>query len=245
MTFEIVKANIVNIAADAIVLPANEALREGSGTSSAIFEAAGREQLTQACKDLGHCDMGSAVPTLAYDLDAKYIVHAVVPKWKDGNSNEYDLLSSAYIAALNIADVLECESIAFPLLASGNNGFNKKLAVRIAEESISSFEGKNLKKVLLIVYGNTMEVFMKGLGYNVTIIPEQFDAGNKNGNQPIDNLKAEHRAIQKQLLTDGKEAALTLLENQIAMAIDWIKKPENGKIILEAGKLVFKLVSKH
>lgn len=60
MTFEIFKANIVNIHADAIVLPANEALKEGSGTSRAIFEAAGRKQLTKACKELGHCNTGSA-----------------------------------------------------------------------------------------------------------------------------------------------------------------------------------------
>lgn len=33
MKFEIVKANIIDVVSDAIVLPANEALKEGSGTS--------------------------------------------------------------------------------------------------------------------------------------------------------------------------------------------------------------------
>lgn len=32
MNFTVVRANIVNVAADAIVLPANEKLKEGSGT---------------------------------------------------------------------------------------------------------------------------------------------------------------------------------------------------------------------
>lgn len=233
MTFEIFKANIVNIHADAIVLPANEALKEGSGTSRAIFEAAGRKQLTKACKELGHCNTGSAIPTLAYDLDAKYIVHAVVPKWIDGEHNEYDLLSSAYISALNIADVMGCESIAFPLLASGNNGFDKELAVQIAEESIASFEGTNLKKVLLIVYGDTMEVFMKGLGYEVAVIPEAVH---------FDKKKAEHQAKQKKLLADGNDAAQKILEDQMAKAIEWIKKPENQKKLFEAGVFVFQLV---
>ncbi len=54
MKLDLVKANIIDVSADAIVLPANSLLKEGSGASSAIFEAAGRKQLTQACKQLGH-----------------------------------------------------------------------------------------------------------------------------------------------------------------------------------------------
>lgn len=100
MKFKIIKANIVDVASDAIVLPANEALKEGSGTSKAIFTAAGRKELTKACKELGHCSTGSAIPTLAYNLSSKYIIHAVVPKWIDGEHSEYDLLSSAYLASL-------------------------------------------------------------------------------------------------------------------------------------------------
>lgn len=40
--------------------------------------------------------MGSAVPTLGYNLPAKYIIHAVVPRWIDGMHNEYDLLSTTF-----------------------------------------------------------------------------------------------------------------------------------------------------
>lgn len=80
MNFEILKTNIVCVTADAIVLPANTALKEGSGVSTAIFQAAGRRQLTKACEKIGSCEVGSAVPTLAYELDAKYIIHAVVPR---------------------------------------------------------------------------------------------------------------------------------------------------------------------
>ena len=70
MDIEIVSANIIDICADAIVLPANEKLKEGSGTSKAIFEAAGRSNLKQECEKIGHCEVGSAVPTSAYNLNA-------------------------------------------------------------------------------------------------------------------------------------------------------------------------------
>lgn len=235
MKFKIIKANIVDVASDAIVLPANEALKEGSGTSKAIFTAAGRKELTKACKELGHCSTGSAIPTLAYNLSSKYIIHAVVPKWIDGEHSEYDLLSSAYLASLNIAEVMGCESVAFPLLASGNNGFDKQLAVRIAEESIKSFEGVNLKKVFLVVYGDTMETYMKSLGYNVLVIPAHVKMNDK---------KIHHQDKQKKLIADGKDVVLDILEAQLEKAIEWIKKPENQKILFEAGIAVFKLAFK-
>ena len=233
MQFEIIKANIVDVASDAIVLPANEALKEGSGTSKAIFTASGRKELTKACKELGHCSTGSAVPTLAYNLSSKYIIHAVVPKWIDGEHSEYDLLSSAYLASLNIAEVMGCESVAFPLLASGNNGFDKQLAFRIAEESIKSFESVKLKKVFLVIYGDTMETYMKSLGYNVLVIPAHIKINEK---------KIQHQAKQKKLIADGKDAAQTILEEQVEKAIEWIKKPENQKKLYEADIFVFKLV---
>ena len=235
MKFKIIKANIVDVASDAIVLPANEALKEGSGPSKAIFSAAGRKELTKACKELGHCSTGSAIPTLAYNLSSKYIIHAVVPKWIDGEHSEYDLLSSAYLASLNIAEVMGCESVAFPLLASGNNGFDKQLAVRIAEESIKSFEGVNLKKVFLVVYGDTMETYMKSLGYNVLVIPAHVKMNDK---------KIHHQDKQKKLIADGKDVAQDILEAQLEKAIEWIKKPENQKILFEAGIAVFKLAFK-
>lgn len=235
MKFKIIKANIVDVASDAIVLPANEGLKEGPGSSKAIFSAAGRKELTQACKKLGHCNIGSAVPTLAYNLSSKYIIHAVVPKWIDGEHNEYDLLSSAYLAALNIAEVMGCESIAFPLLASGNNGFDKELAVRIAEESIESFQGVNLKKVFLVIYGDNMEKYINSLGYNVFVIP---------ANIKVNDKKLQHQAKQRKLIADGKDVAQDILEAQLEKAIEWIKKPENQKILFEAGIAVFKLAFK-
>lgn len=79
MNFTVVRANIINVSADAMVLPANEKLKEGSGTSKAIFDAAERSKLSKACAEIGHCDTGSAVPTPAFDLNAKYIIHAAVP----------------------------------------------------------------------------------------------------------------------------------------------------------------------
>lgn len=233
MQFDVIKTNIVNVAADAVVLPANEHLKEGTGVSKAIFEAAGRKDLQKACDKIGHCDTGSAVPTLAYNLNATYIIHAVVPHWIDGNSSEYDLLSSAYLSALNVADLMGCTSIAFPLLAAGNNKFDKELAIQIARESFEHFIGTNLKKIILVILNDDIEILLHSMGYSVLVIPENIQKEERNV------LK---KAKQERLLADGKEIAQIFVENQLAKAVAWLKDENNHEKIIHFGVMIAQAV---
>ena len=63
MPFLMIRNDITKVAADAIVNPANRNLLQGSGTSRAIYQAAGEQELTTACEAIGHCDLGRAVCT--------------------------------------------------------------------------------------------------------------------------------------------------------------------------------------
>lgn len=233
MTFEVIKTDIIKIVADAIVCPANKHLKEGSGASAGIFQAAGRRKLTKACDSIAYCAVGSATATLAFDLNAKFIIHAVVPKWIDGEHNEYELLSSTYLSALQIADIMKCESIAFPLLASGYNGFDKVLALQIAAESINSFEGTCLKKVILVVYGERTIAFMKEQGYEVQINPDEFADLVK---------KAEQKKKWNALFSRGKNAAEELVMNELDLAFEWSKDPKNVNEVLRTGAAIAKIV---
>lgn len=168
MDFCVERGNIVHCDTDAIVLPANKMLREGPGASRAIFTAAGRNELKKACSQMKlPLETGMAVPTSGYKLKASYIIHAVVPKWIDGNHQEYEMLCSAYRASLEVSDRMRCSSIAFPLLAAGNNGFDRELAFRIAAETIRSFEASNLEQAKLIVFDEETAVFVRAQGYEV------------------------------------------------------------------------------
>ena len=84
MPFLMIRNDITKVAADAIVNPANRNLLQGSGTSRAIYQAAGEQELTAACEAIGHCEPGRAVCTPAFGLPAKYIFHAVCPAWQGG-----------------------------------------------------------------------------------------------------------------------------------------------------------------
>ena len=63
MPFLMIRNDITKVAADAIVNPANRNLLQGSGTSRAIYQAAGEQELTAACEAIGRCDLGRAVCT--------------------------------------------------------------------------------------------------------------------------------------------------------------------------------------
>ena len=151
MPFEIVRNDIVKMQVDAIANTANPYPEIGSGVDTAIHTAAGPE-LLQARKKIGEIRRGDAVITPAFDLQAKYIIHTVGPIWEGGNGKEADCLRSCYQRSLELAAENGCESIAFPLLATGNYGFPKDQALQIAVSTISNFLLQHDMMVYLVVF---------------------------------------------------------------------------------------------
>ena len=92
MTLEIVVGDIAAETSDAIVNAANPELQGGGGVDGAIHTAAGPE-LLKASLVLGGCQVGDAKVTDAYALSARYVIHAVGPRWSGGDAGEADLLA--------------------------------------------------------------------------------------------------------------------------------------------------------
>ena len=152
MPFLMIRNDITKVTADAIVNPANRNLLQGSGTSRAIYQAAGEQELTAACEAIGYCEPGRAVCTPAFGLPAKYIFHAVCPAWHGGGFGEAEQLAGAYHSALELAAEYHCESVAFPLLSSGNYGYPKEHAFRIAVDTITQYVMEHDLTVYLVLY---------------------------------------------------------------------------------------------
>ena len=96
--------------------------------------------------------MGRAVCTPAFGLSAKYIFHAVCPAWHGGGFGEAEQLAGAYHSALELAAEYHCESVAFPLLSSGNYGYPKEQAFRIAVDTITQYVMEHDLTVYLVLY---------------------------------------------------------------------------------------------
>ena len=151
-SISIQKTNITDLATDAIVNAANDGLWAGGGVCGAIFRAAGHDQLQAACAAIGHCDTGSAVITPGFRLKAKYIIHAVGPRWYGGHHQEPQLLYSAYTKALELATMNGCHSIAFPLISAGIFGYPLEGAWRKALQACRDYLRKNPDASLDVVF---------------------------------------------------------------------------------------------
>lgn len=152
MPFQIIRYDITKVKSDVIVNTANPYPIIGSGTDSAVYHAAGEQQLLAERKKIGNIAPGQVAVTPAFNLSAKYIIHTVGPAWEDGNHGERDILHSCYEKSLTKAAELKANSIAFPLIATGVYGFPKDEALNIALAEIGKFLLTHDMKVILVVF---------------------------------------------------------------------------------------------
>jgi O-acetyl-ADP-ribose deacetylase len=151
MRIETAIGDITTERVDAIVNAANTALAGGGGVDGAIHRAAGQEQLQAACRALGGCDTGDAKATPGFNLPARWVIHAVGPRYTDGAHGEADLLASCYRRALEVADELDARSVAFPAISTGVYGYPQEEASTIAVDTIRNTDTR-VELVRLIAF---------------------------------------------------------------------------------------------
>lgn len=138
-SIEIQKIGITKADVDCVVNAANSGLWEGGGVCGAIFKEAGSRELQAARDAIGGCEEGSAVLTPGFNLKAKYIIHAVGPRWNGGDYGEEKKLYGCYQASMKLAMENDCHSIAFPLISVGILGYPKDSAWEVAIRSVKDF----------------------------------------------------------------------------------------------------------
>jgi len=143
---------------DAIVNAANSALVPGGGVDGAINKKAGPD-LGRAMLKFGGTPTGTAVYTSAFDLNADYVIHAVGPRYQDGEHGEEELLSDAYQSVMKLAQKLEVNSLAIPFLSTGVYGYPLEDAVKIAVETVKKF---NLEaRIYFVAFDESTEEIAK------------------------------------------------------------------------------------
>lgn len=167
MPFQIVHQDITKMNTDAIVNAANSALQMGGGVCGAIFNAAGAGRLQRACREIGFCPTGSAVITPGFDLQAKYVIHAVGPIWRGGDMGERQLLEGAYRKSLELAAEKGLQSIAFPLISSGIYGYPKAEALRVAMNVFADFLTDHEMEIYLAVFDRRAVAISEKLFANI------------------------------------------------------------------------------
>ena len=153
MPFKIVRNDITKMNTEAIVNTANDYATVGTGCDSAVYKAAGYEELLKYRTDkIGFVPEGDAFITPGFNLKAKYIIHAVSPHYMGGDRGEEEKLRSCYRKSLQLAKDYGIKSIAFPLISTGGFGYPKEEGMRIAVDEISAFLIGNEMMIYLVVF---------------------------------------------------------------------------------------------
>ena len=139
---------------DAIVNAANQRLIPGGGVDGAIHRAAG-PGLYQECKTLGGCRTGDAKLTRGYNLDSKYVIHTVGPRYSGIKKDKEDL-ASCYRTSLKIVRENNIRSVSFPAISTGIFGFPIESCADIMIDSTIAYieiEDTKLEKIIYCLYG--------------------------------------------------------------------------------------------
>lgn len=152
MAFKIVRNDITRMQVDAIVNTANEAPIYSTGVDTAVYTAAGADDLLAERKKIGYMQEGEVAITPGFKLPAKYIIHAVSPCYIDGTFDEEKKLRSCYRKSLELAYKNKCESIAFPLISTGGFRYPKEEAMRVAVDEINAFLLQHEMLIYLVVF---------------------------------------------------------------------------------------------
>ncbi|MEJ5300998.1 MAG: macro domain-containing protein [Thermodesulforhabdaceae bacterium] len=158
------QGDITELSTDAIVNAANEDLILGGGVAGAIKKKGG-PSIQEECNKIGRIKVGEAVVTGAGNLKAKYVIHAVGPRYGEGNEDEK--LRNATWNSLLRATEKGCKNVAFPAISTGIFGFPKdrcaSIMLKTAQEFLKNQE-TTLEEVVFCLYSKEdLEIFEKTL----------------------------------------------------------------------------------
>ncbi len=155
ITVEVLKGDITEVSADAIVNPANSLLIMGGGVAGAIKRKGGEEIEKEAMKK-APIPVGEAVITKGYRLKARYVIHAPTMERPAMRINKEKAVK-AILAALNKAEENGLKTIAFPGMGTGVGGLSAKEGADAFVDAIRQFmkkrgKFKSIEKLILVAF---------------------------------------------------------------------------------------------
>ena len=162
----VVEGDITQVAADAIVNAANNAFAHGGGVDGAIRRAAGAGLSGELRRRYPTgTPTGTAVSTGAYELPARWVIHAVGPVWGFGGQDKLDLLASAYRGALEEADLLGAKTVCAPAISAGTFGFPIETAADVALRTVRDhlLGNSSIERVTFVLRNDAVETFKRRL----------------------------------------------------------------------------------
>jgi len=162
---ELVQGDITREDTEAIGNAANAALAGGGGVDGAIHRAGGPAIMAELRARYKGSPTGSAVITGGGKLKARYVIHAVGPRYS-GTPRDGELLSSAYRKSLELCTQNKITTIAFPSISTGIYGYPVEEASRIALNTVMDYlkDHPEIKLVRFVLFDSrTLAVYEEAL----------------------------------------------------------------------------------
>lgn len=166
----LVKGDITEEKVDAIVNAANSMLLHGGGVAGAIVRKGGNI-IQEESNRVAPVSVGNAGITGGGKLPADYVIHAVGPRWGEGD--EHNKLAGAVRSSLLLANEKHLKSISLPAISTGIFGFPLDEAVDIILGEIKNVldnnSSPNLEEIRLCIFDDkTLSAFTKKWGTILT-----------------------------------------------------------------------------
>jgi O-acetyl-ADP-ribose deacetylase (regulator of RNase III) len=151
----LVRGDITEQDADAIVNAANSSLLGGGAVDGAIHRKGGPAILDE-CRQLraeqygGGLPTGQAAATTAGNLKARWVIHTVGPVYAKSQDRS-DLLASCHTESLRVADELGAVTIAFPAISTGVYGYPVDEAAPVAIGAVTNAD-TNVSEVRFVLF---------------------------------------------------------------------------------------------
>ncbi len=150
----LVRGDITLLDMDAFVFYAQPDLALGSGYGGAISVRGGpsvQKELAELARN-GPLPTGEVVVTQAGKLTARYILHAVGPRFREAGTEEK--LLRTVVRCLERAEEMGVKRLAFPAMGSGYYGVPASVSARVMLEALDAFldRATSLTEVVICVF---------------------------------------------------------------------------------------------
>ena len=147
----LIRDDITDLDIDAFVFYAQNDLVLGSGFGNAITVRGG-PNVQKELDELAPVETGEAVVSDAGGLKAKYVIHAVGPKFQEADTETK--LHATMLNALKRADENGVEQLAFPAMGAGYYGILPGTCASVMLKALQDYLGSTtgIKEVVICVF---------------------------------------------------------------------------------------------
>lgn len=107
------------------------------------------------CHKSEDCPPEKRLSPQAENCRAKHVIHTVGPVWRGGSGDEAQLLASAYLESMRVAEIHKLKSLSFPSISTGAYGYPVEEAAKVAIQTMISFlkgEAVSTKEVVFVLF---------------------------------------------------------------------------------------------